>query len=246
MRVGVFVDAFNLYYGGRAHMGGGGVAGWRWLDVRALATSLIGEQAAIWPSAKVERVVYCTARISARENLSGYQDQDVYLKALSRSGSTDHIEYGYYTSKVKTRPMAVADRKKRPKLVTPDWPIKVKSGAAQVDDPNATFMVSVADREEKGSDVNVATHMLIDIYDQSVDAVVVVSNDSDLALPVQRARLRVPVGTVHPGTNYPAGALSGSPSDGVGRHWWRQLRPSDYTSHQLPNPAGNYRRPAGW
>lgn len=77
-------------------------------------------------------------------------------------------------------------------------------------------MVSVADREEKGSDVNVATHLLIDVYEQKIDAAVVISNDSDLALPIRHARARVPVGMVHPGINYPAGALSGSPEDGVG------------------------------
>lgn len=107
-------------------------------------------------------------------------------------------------------------------------------------------MVSVADREEKGSDVNVATHLLIDVFEKKIDAAVVVSNDSDLALPVVQARARVPVGTVHPGTNYPAGALSGDPSDGVGRHWWRQLTAQDYVAHQLPDPAGKYRKPVGW
>ena len=107
-------------------------------------------------------------------------------------------------------------------------------------------MVSVADREEKGSDVNVATHLLLDVFDPRVDAAVVISNDSDLALPITQARTRVPVGTVHPGTNYLAGALSGDPNDGVGRHWWRQLTPGDFTTHQLPDPAGRYRKPAGW
>jgi hypothetical protein len=34
MRVGTF----NLYYGGRAHFGGG-IPGWRWLDLRALASA---------------------------------------------------------------------------------------------------------------------------------------------------------------------------------------------------------------
>ena len=115
-----------------------------------------------------------------------------------------------------------------------------------LDDPDAIFMVSVADREEKGSDVNVATHLLTDVCEQKIDAAVVISNDSDLALPIKHARARVPVGTVHPGTNYPAGALSGSPDDGVGRHWWRQLAKPDYLAHQLPDPAGRYSRPAGW
>lgn len=97
-----------------------------------------------------------------------------------------------------------------------------------------------------GSDVNVATHLLTDVYEQKIEAAVVISNDSDLALPIKHARARVPVGTVHPGTNYPAGALSGSPDEGVGRHWWRQLAKPDYLAHQLPDPAGRYRRPAGW
>ncbi len=156
MRVGVYVDAFNLYYGGRAHFGGGGVAGWRWLDIRRLASTLLGEPGGSWSDARVERVTYCTARISARDNPGGAQDQDVYLKALLDSRSVDHIEYGYYTSKVKSRPLALPDRKNRPKLVHPDWPVKVKASRGP-DDPDATFMVTVADREEKGSDVNVAT-----------------------------------------------------------------------------------------
>lgn len=245
MRVGVYVDAFNLYYGGRFHAGSGAVAGWRWLDVRALASTLVGEQAALWPDACVEQVTYCTARVSSRDNADGHRDQDIYLKVLATAGGVSHIEYGYYTSKVKTRPLAVPDRKRRPKLVNPAWPIMVKTGAL-VDDPDATFMVSVADREEKGSDVNVATHLLIDLFEKKIDAAVVISNDSDLALPVTQARLRVPVGTVHPGTNYIAGALSGDPKGGVGHHWWRQLRSQDYLAHQLPDPAGRYRRPAGW
>jgi NYN domain len=244
MRVGVYVDAFNLYYRGRAHFGSG-VAGWRWLDLRALASTLVGEQAGLWTQARVMQVTYCTARVSARDNASGSRDQDVYLKALISSGSVDLIEYGYYASKVKVRPMAIPDRKDRPKLVHPGGPVKVKTGG-MLDDPNAIFMVSIADREEKGSDVNVATHLLIDVFEQKIDAAVVISNDSDLALPIKHARARVSVGIVHPGTNYPAGALSGRLGDGVGGHWWRQLAKPDYVIHQLPDPAGRYRRPAGW
>ena len=123
--------------------------------------------------------------------------------------------------------------------------MKIKSGA-MLDDHDAIFMVSIADREEKGSDVNVATHLLTGVCEQKIDAAVVISNDSDLALPIRHARARVPVGTVHPGTNYPAGALSGRPDEGVGGHWWQQLAKPDYLTHQLPDPAGSYRRPAGW
>ena len=53
--------------------------------------------------------------------------------------------------------------------------------------PDATFMISYANREEKGSDVNVAAHLLVDVLTGVVDAAVVVSNDSDLEFPVSYA-----------------------------------------------------------
>lgn len=242
MRVGAYIDGYNLYYAGRAQCGRG-VAGWRWLDLRALVATVIAKQPD-WPGTGIERIVYCTARIDARDNPSGHGDQDVYLKALLAARSVDQIEYGEYVNRVRFAPLARRDRKGRPVLVQPEWPIKVQCGGTPP--PTATFMASVAVREEKGSDVNVATRMLIDILTGKVDAALVISNDSDLALPVSEARKLVPVGMVNPSNNYPAGALNGNPAEGVGRHWWRQLQPADFTAHQLPSPVGRYRAPAGW
>jgi hypothetical protein len=51
----------------------------------------------------------------------------------------------------------------------------------------------------------------------------VISNDSDLALPIKQARARVSVGTVHPGTKEFVDAFSGGPDDGAGGYWWWQL-----------------------
>ena len=45
--------------------------------------------------------------------------------------------------------------------------------------------VRVRKTEEKGSDVNLATHLLVDGFWQAADAYVVVSNDSDLAEPMR-------------------------------------------------------------
>jgi len=88
--------------------------------------------------------------------------------------------------------------------------------------------------------------MLVDVLTGSVDAAVVISNDSDLRFPVQRARISVPVGVVNPSVNRLAGALQGSPRAGAGRHWWYQLTSADVRAHQLPDPVSGYRRPAGW
>jgi hypothetical protein len=245
MRVGAYVDGYNLYYGMRA-LCGRSTPGWRWLDVRALLSALMGQRTSwVQSGATLGRVVYCTARISARDNASGHHDQDVYLQALRSTSSVDHIEFGRYVARVRRAPLATPDRRGRPVLARPTGPLMVKDRAG-VDDPDAIFMVSAAYREEKGSDVNVASLLLLDVLGGKVDAAIVVSNDSDLALPVRAARERVPVGVVNPGTSYIAGELKGRPTDGAGGHWWRQLVVADCRRHQLPDPAAGHRRPAGW
>lgn len=243
MRVGVYVDGFNLYYGARG-LAGRGTPGWRWLDLRGLATDLVSRRTG-WADAQVTRVVYCTARVDSVSNPSGQADQDVYLKALVAAGSVDHIEYGTYVARVRTSPLAVKDAQGRPKLVEPAWPVVIQDGRGEPV-PGAVFMVSYADREEKGSDVNVAAHLLLDVLGGGVDGVLGISNDSDLRFPVEQARLRVPVGLVNPSRNYLAGDLRGSPTAGVGGHWWARLSAADLKHHQLPDPAGPYHRPAGW
>lgn len=243
MRVGVYVDGYNLYYGGRS-LCGRGTGGWRWLDIRALANTLISERSN-WAGAHIERVVYCTARVDATDNPSGHADQDIYLRALQATGSVDHVEFGYYVARVKSLPLAVRDPNDRPRLVRPDWPVMIQDGAGRPVS-NALFMVSVAHREEKGSDVNVASHLLSDVLLAEVDAAIVISNDSDLQFPVSQARMRVPVGLINPAASQTAGALRATATTGVGRHFWRKLRGVDFTSHQLQNPARGYRPPNGW
>jgi len=235
MRVGVYVDAYNLYYGGR-QVCGRSSPGWRWLDLRALATSLVDAQRG-WAGATIDRIVYCTARIDAATNPSGNADQEVYLRALAATKSVDVIEYGNYVSRVKFAPLATRGSNGVPIVTTPSWPVTIQSGRGRPD-PDAIFMVSHLHQEEKGTDVNVASHLLMDILEQRVDAVVVISNDSDLRLPVHTARQRVPVGHVNPRSGLFAGDLAGSRTEGVGNHWWRKLVQADYRNHQLPNPAG--------
>jgi len=241
----VYVDGFNLYYGARG-LCGRGTPGWRWLDLRGLCASLIGNRLN-WPGAQIDRVVYCTALIDAATNPSGYADQDVYIKALVGSGTVDHVELGYCVARVKQAPLAVRSPGPAgtPSIVQANWPVMVQDAAGR---PlaGATFMVSYAHREEKGSDVNVASHLLVDVLTGRVDAAVVASNDSDLRFPVQFARQYVPVGVVNPSRNYLAGALRGLAADGVGRHWWRQLTAPDLRGSQLPDPAGGHTRPVGW
>lgn len=243
MRVGLYVDAFNLYYGARS-LCGRGTTGWRWLDLRSLGSALL-ERTTIWSGAQLERVVYCTAQINAADNPIGHREQDVYLKAIRYGSVVDLIEYGHYVSRVKRGRLAVADKKGRPVVQSSAWPVMVQDREGSPV-PDARFIVSYAHREEKGSDVNVASHLLLDVLGGTVDAAIVISNDSDLRFPIQQARNRVPVGTVNPSIGRLAGALRGGPEDGVGRHWWRQLTDADIRGHQLPDVCGGFRKPDPW
>lgn len=243
MKVGVYVDGFNLYFGAREHCGRG-TAGWRWLDIRSLIADALPPT---WHAegAVVERVVYCTARVSGIDDPSTPRDQNVYLRALLASGSVDHVEYGNFVRRVRPMLLAVRDEKGRPAVVRPGWPVMVHDGLGE-EANDARFLVSVLNREEKGSDVNVATHLMADVLRGHVDAAVVVSNDSDLELPLRWAREQVPVGLINPGPKQLAGKLRGSPGEGVGGHWWERLSEGAYKAHQLPDSVGRLGRPRGW
>jgi hypothetical protein len=176
--------------------------------------------------------------------------QESFINALRASGSIDWVEYGLFLDKVKTRPLALrgkGKKKNKPVLVHPQVPVLIKDGNDKPV-PKAVFMVTIADREEKGSDVNVATHLLIDALANppAMDAAIVISNDSDLKLAVAQVRLRMPLGIVNPGRGYTAGALLHNPATDVAEQWERQLTFADFSAHQLSDPAGKYAKPAGW
>ena len=68
--------------------------------------------------------------------------------------------------------------------------------------------------EEKGTDVNLATHPLLDAFDGECDAALVISNDSDLTEPIRQARRRfkLTVGVVLPILNGSGSGRRRSPS----------------------------------
>jgi hypothetical protein len=61
-------------------------------------------------------------------------------------------------------------------------------------------LVWVDKTEEKGSDVNLASHLLRDAYGRRFEVAVLVTNDSDLAEPVRivAQEIGLPVGLLNP------------------------------------------------
>lgn len=60
--------------------------------------------------------------------------------------------------------------------------------------------VRVVKTEEKGSDVNLATHLLVDGFQGHYETAVVISNDSDLNLPITMVKnvLKKRIGVICP------------------------------------------------
>ncbi|HMO00374.1 MAG TPA: NYN domain-containing protein [Miltoncostaeaceae bacterium] len=230
MNVRAYIDGFNLYYGGKALAeaapGPDPPPSWKWLDLRALVQSIADQR---WRGRRprVAHVTYCTARVVGDRR--AVARQAAYLRALTLSGCVDLVEFGLFKETYKRYPRATKDAKGRP--------ILVGGGVPQ--------MVGVSHREEKGSDVNLASRLLIDALTGQMDAAIVVSNDSDLSLPVREARRLMPVGTVSPHPGHVHGSLRPDPVRGSG-HWYHSLSMAELAAAQMPDPCEGIRRPTSW
>ncbi len=169
---------------------------------------------------RVERVMYFTARIRGRTSTSsGPARQEAYLRALRTSPEVEII-YGHF---LVTRPMMPAADPRR-------------VGAAYV---------QVVKTEEKGSDVNLATHLVHDGHLGRYESAIVISNDSDLAeaIRIVREELGCPVGVLNPHK---------SVSRVLKRHatFVKQIRSGALEKSQFSDsmvtPAGPIRRPVRW
>jgi uncharacterized LabA/DUF88 family protein len=129
----------------------------------------------VLPNNTINRIRYFTALVKPRpNNPQQLQRQQIYLRALETISNLS-IHYGHYLSSTVRMPLA------HPLTLGPRT-------------------VEVIKTEEKGSDVNIATHMLLDAFEKDCEAIVLLSNDSDLALPVTliRQKFNIPVGLLNP------------------------------------------------
>ena len=116
----------------------------------------------VFPGNTTGRMRYFTARVEAREpDLEQPERQQAYFRALESLPNLT-IHYGHFLTKSARMPLA--------------------------SDP--TQKVDVLRTEEKGSDVNLATYLLLDAFDDEYDTAIVVSNDSDLVHPIEVVRQR--------------------------------------------------------
>jgi hypothetical protein len=111
----------------------------------------------------IQHINYYTALVSPLPRDPGARTrQDFYLRAI-RTLPNCSIHLGYFLTSTVRMPLA------NPK-------------------PGGATMATVIKTEEKGSDVNLACHLVADAFRKRCDAVFVISNDSDLLEPIRIAR----------------------------------------------------------
>jgi uncharacterized LabA/DUF88 family protein len=170
------------------------------------------------PTDSIRSIEYFTAIVSARP---GDPDlpvrQQIYLRAL-RTIPNLTITYGKFL----THPCRL-----------------VLTGT------NPPKKVWVDKTEEKGSDVNLAAHLLHDAYNKLFEVAVLVTNDSDLVEPVRivRHELGLPVGILNPHQHH-------SRQLSIHATFMKRIRQSDVSVCQFPtvmnDSKGSFHKPSSW
>lgn len=172
------------------------------------------------PKDTILQINYYTALVSARPNDPNQPiRQQTYLRALKTISNLD-IVYGHFLSHAVYMHLA---------------------------NPPATGnpYVQVIKTEEKGSDVNLATHLLRDGFMNNYELAVVVSNDSDLVEPIRivTQELGHKVGILNP-QKHPSKTLLKY------AYFFKNIRKSVLKASLFPptlkDANGTFNKPSGW
>ena len=173
------------------------------------------------PGHSIARIKYFTARVSARKDDPAKPTrQQIYLRAL-RTIPDLKIVYGSFLSHDVIMPLA------EPTVGGPRF-------------------AKVTRTEEKGSDVNLATHLVHDAYQGNFQVAVLVTNDSDLLEPIRivRQELHFEVGILNPHLHTPSQVLTRHAS------FIKQLRAGPLKASQFPSTLkdtnGEFHKPGVW
>lgn len=235
---------------------------YRWLDIKSLTEELIP------PQYNVEKVKYFTARVSGAEDPNAPARQQKYLSALAAQQEVE-IHFGNFLAKSIWRPLinlpiAGAKISCGKDIVLPLGNHPIKGGSLKrpnhlpvgehsksharkkrkIRPLSDAVVAEVHSMEEKGSDVNLAAHLLNDAWKNIFDAAVVFSNDTDLVTPIRMVTVErnKTVFVVCPGRSPMHPALETVAT------YKRHIRGRHLSRSQFPSPIPNttITKPANW
>jgi uncharacterized LabA/DUF88 family protein len=226
MRTIVYVDGFNFYYGsckGTPH---------RWVNPWRVAEHLLPA-----PDHELVALFYFTAAIKPQpHDPAQRQRQECYWRALRTVPNLSLVEGTYLQS-----------RRQLPR-VEPRWLRALRRRLARwprLRPLAAPRTVAVLRAEEKGSDINLATQLLLDAFDHRFDCAAVLSNDSDLLAPIRAVRLRFGrrIGLLA-GPSHPSRVLTAEVN------FVKHIREGVMALSQFPpsltDERGTFHKPAAW
>ncbi len=191
---------------------------YKWLDLMALSNKLLGE------GYDIVAIKYFTARVrdfdkySVGRKQTASDRQMIYIRALEQFIPKLSVQYGRFTQH-------------KIKLISADPKLKRKK-------------VPVIKNEEKGSDVNLAVHLLNDAWLDKYQAAMVISNDSDLkeALKLVKEHHRKEIILANPHDRYPSKDLKNQAKRVA------KILPATLSHSQLPNKIlnTNLHKPLAW
>jgi hypothetical protein len=170
------------------------------------------------PSDTIQEIHYFTARVSSRPyNPTSAHDQALYIRAVKTIPNLK-IKYGHFmTHSV-------------PMYLTGVIPAQ---------------RVWVDKTEEKGSDVNLASHLLRDAFRRTFELAALITNDSDLTEPVRIVvqELGLPIGILNP-HQFHSRELKQYAT------FVKRIRQADLMASQflptLTDRKGTFAKPTGW
>ena len=168
---------------------------------------------------QIIQIKYFTALVSGKYNPQKPIKQQTFLRALKTFIPEIEIYYGHFLTHEVYAPLAKPAENRR--------------------------AVKIIKTEEKGSDVNIAVHLLNDAWLNNYDCAIIVSNDSDLAESMKLVKKYHPnkiLGLIVPGKGHPSKELM-KHSDFV-----KRIRTGILQLSQLPNPIPktNIYKPTDW
>lgn len=170
------------------------------------------------PKHNILAIKYYTAIVSGIKDPQQPVRQNIYLNALQAYIKEFSVYFGSFSTTNKKMP-----------LVQPFNNIK---------------FANVIKTEEKGSDVNLAVHLVNDAWKNNYDCAVIVSNDSDLyeAMRIVKDELNKKVGLIILPGGHPSVTLLKCAT------FKKAIRENLLKSSQLPNqiPNTNIYKPANW
>lgn len=168
----IYIDGFNLYHRSLKH------TPYKWLDFKSLFSK-------IFPADKYEinHIKYFTSPVAPLEDSDRPARQDIYIRALRKCIPELEIFWGRFQTHANSVPLA-----------NPSYPDN-SSDIYKRDARQNLIYERVVRVDEKGSDVNLAMHLLNDGWLNTYDCAVLVSNDSDLAGALSLLKIHHPTKT---------------------------------------------------